>query len=607
MIDAYPDSLAAVEYHVGSDGFDTPWGQLRFDDFYRASGGVIPVMVYDGQDFWDPGDYQYGFSQATQRPTDVTIELSATEVQAAVWTVHANVCMEPGGAGRTLRMYAVQTLDRYPSDPSYSRNTFVQAAPTEDVFLAAGSCSEFSTTFSFDSTSWGWRNYIKIIVWAQEPLFAWPAPVAQAAEMGWPFPAPPAPVVPQLPREFDLVVPLFDGPDSAWVADASSAEVLTENGAQVQATYQALCGDTTDLFPTNDPPTTSWPFPNINCDEDTYPIFDAGPGQQDVLLCDYDGTRRYPNQKWGVSTQGGPVTVPSTGGTVRPAGPEGLDSDGHLILFDGANDTAYDFWQATTVDSGECRSLGAGLTGNSIPQAGQVDFFDVTGDGANPNGVGSARASGTPLLAGLILPEDVESGEIAHALAVAIPGLRNLSSNPSEPLDSDSVYPASTTDTETYSVNPDALAAGQRLRMTSPLVDNFAEIVNEDSLAPITMMVIDALRNYGAYVVDNAPGFTFFAEDSHTADLELNDVEINLLIGRPGGTPLPTDRTKWQLVIETLAEELGEIPFAYGTCSGASSSVTTANFEVVDPAAGPAPPDPRTPRRSGGRRVPDAP
>ena len=154
---------------------------------------------------------------------------------------------------------------------------------------------------------------------------------------------------------------------------------------------------------------------------------------------------------------------------------------------------------------------------------------------------------------------------------------------PSEPLDSDSVYPASTTDTETYSVNQDALAAGQRLRMASTLFDNLGEIVNEDGLAPITTMVIDALRSYGAYVVDNAPGFTFFAEDSHTADLELNDVEINLLIGRPGGTPLPTDRTRWQLVIETLADELAEIAFAYGNCSGASSSVTTANFDVIDP------------------------
>jgi len=63
-------------------------------------------------------------------------------------------------------------------------------------------------------------------------------------------------------------------------------------------------------------------------------------------------------------------------------------------------------------------------------------------------------------------------------------------------------------------------------------------------------MFLDALREYGAYLVDNAGGFTFYAEDIATAPVNLTSDEINLLIGRPIGTPLPVGKTKWQVVIE---------------------------------------------------------
>jgi hypothetical protein len=60
----------------------------------------------------------------------------------------------------------------------------------------------------------------------------------------------------------------------------------------------------------------------------------------------------------------------------------------------------------------------------------------------------------------MILPEDIESGVIAHALALAIPGPRNLSRDPYEPLPSDYFYPASTTETDFYSTNPHAWLPG---------------------------------------------------------------------------------------------------------------------------------------------------
>jgi hypothetical protein len=254
--------------------------------------------------------------------------------------------------------------------------------------------------------------------------------------------------------------------------------------------------------------------------------------------------------------------------------------------------TAYDYFAATTQRDGDCQSWGGGYTGNQILEAGEIDFFDLRGEGVNSDGNSSARAHGTPLLAGLILPEDVASGAIEHALAFAIPGPRNLSSDPYGPLNSDYFYPASTTETDFYSTNPHALAAGQRIRLKQILYDEDGDTIDENQLAPITRMFLTTLRSYGAYVVDNAGGFSFYAEDLHTANLNLTDDQVNALIGQPAGTPLPAGQTKWLIVIDQLATDLELIPFAYDESWQDGDDPETAvfdivNFEMVDPATHP--------------------
>jgi len=407
--------------------------------------------------------------------------------------------------------------------------------------------------------------------------------------------AAPAPIErtesPALPRDFRLPTPLFAS-TSAWNQKATEAKVLPQSDQQILVTYRVLLGDTSSLSPGTEVP--YWPFMYVNYDEYTIPVFRMGGGKQSVLLCDYDGNLGWTNPKLPINQAGGPVTVPAPAGTVRPAGPEGTDADGHLVLYNPNTFEEYDFWQATTVRDAPCQSLGGGLTGTLILEAGTVDFFDVRGLGANPDTYFSARATGVPLLAGLLLPEDVESGAISHALAFAIPGPRNTSEDPYEPLPSDYFYPASTTETDFYNTNPYALAAGQRIRLKRELVDDEGDPIDESQLAPITRMFLTALRTYGAYLVDNAGGFVFYAEDIHTAVLHLSDDEVNALIGQPLGTPLPKGKTKWQIVIEKLNEELEQIPFAYGPWEDgqdpATAEIETANFEVIEPAIRMAPP-----------------
>jgi hypothetical protein len=385
---------------------------------------------------------------------------------------------------------------------------------------------------------------------------------------------------PPIPRDFDFALPLFDL-SSAWNQTASTVPVLPSSEAQIAVTFGVLCGNVDDQRPPGLDP-LNFPYLNTNYDEFAIPIFRAGSGQQSVLMCDYEGNLQYPGPKWPVNEYGGTIQIPNAAVPLRPAPPPGIESDGHLVLFDTLTGIEYEFWQATTIRNGDCGSAGAGLIGSQLLEAGAADFFDVDGPGTNPDDVSSARAMGTPLLAGLLLPEDVASGSIDHALAVAIPGPRNLSPFPEETLPSEWMYPASTTETDFYSVNPNALIAGQRLRMRSTLVDDAGSVINENNLLPITRMLIQSLRDYGAYVVDNAGAFTFYAEDVGTANIDLTDAQVNALVGEPSSAPLPVDKTRWQILMEALSEEIWQIPIAYGICNGSSSTVITTNFDVVE-------------------------
>ncbi|MCJ7552162.1 MAG: hypothetical protein MUQ30_21030 [Anaerolineae bacterium] len=406
-----------------------------------------------------------------------------------------------------------------------------------------------------------------------------------------------------LPRDFKLPLPLF-APDSAWNQIALDAAVLPESDQQILSLYRVLLGDNSSLHPKTAEFTA--PFMYLNYDDFSIPIYRASDTEQAVLVCNYDGDLDYTNPKLPEASEnpGGPVMAPAPAVAVRPSGPQGDYSDGHLVLFNPETFIAFDFWQATIVRDGECQSQGGGLAGTSVLEAGTVDFFDVRGPGANPVGYYSARASGVPLLAGLLLPEDIESGAIEHALAVAFPSPRSV--NGRNPSSEDIFYPASSVEVDFYDTNPFALAQGQRIRLKDLLViadeaygDTFgvtdAIAIDDLLVAPITHMFLTALRTYGAYVLDASGGLTFYAEDIHSANLQLTDEEVNALIGQPLDAPLPTGLTKWQIVMEQLAEDLTSIPLASGGSvpwweyestgrNPGNATIGYSNFEVVEPA-----------------------
>jgi hypothetical protein len=429
-------------------------------------------------------------------------------------------------------------------------------------------------------------NIVMITLISAASLSASPAPVKLMQEDDdWP------PILDEdelYLRDFLFELPLF-APDSAWNQRADQAAVLPESDAQILSLYRVLLGDISSLKG-YDEVVTDWPYMSIGLYDFTIPIFRAGDDMQQVWICEDAGIVGWVHPKFGIETEGGPVTVPAPTGTVRPSGPEDEGADGWMVIYDPETFISWDYIGATPYFDEDCEGFEGGLVGEQILQAGVVDFFDVRGPGVNQPGDGSysARAVGTPLLAGVILPEDIERGAIAHALAFAIPGPRNTNLFPQNPKDADYFYPASTTETDFYNKDSDALASGQRIRLKQIIVDEEGDLIDESQLAPITRMYLTALREYGAYLVDNAGGFTFYAEDVHTAVLHLPDDEINALIGEPAGTPLPENMTKWQIVMERLGVDLELIPLAISPGDDEprpkTAKIEIANFEVVEPA-----------------------
>lgn len=175
--------------------------------------------------------------------------------------------------------------------------------------------------------------------------------------------------------------------------------------------------------------------------------------------------------------------------------------DGHMCVADWRRGVAYDFLQAEQPAPGEW-------------QARAVDFWNLNGGGVHPPGVPSCRGSGFPLLAGLILPHELEQGEIRHALALGTPN--NLPDR--------FLPPASATDG--HAVARPVLPEGARLQL-DPALD-----LDALGLSPAGKVIARALQVYGAYVADNCGGFTLYAENTAAWNDGLRVDEVGVISAR---------------------------------------------------------------------------
>jgi len=177
-----------VQFHV-SDDYTYPWGWTRW---YYYNPVYIPSTVHDGVLLRIGNQYYSGYlnlyNQRRAVPTDVTIELSGEHVSGRTYQASAEVCIEPDGEAKTMRIYMVQVLDYWPAYGGYHRNGFKQEATTEDITLSPGECQVVQREFTFDDDSWAAQDDITIVAWAQQTgPYPSNSEVYQAAMIDWPF------------------------------------------------------------------------------------------------------------------------------------------------------------------------------------------------------------------------------------------------------------------------------------------------------------------------------------------------------------------------------------------------------------------------------------
>lgn len=190
--------------------------------------------------------------------------------------------------------------------------------------------------------------------------------------------------------------------------------------------------------------------------------------------------------------------------------------DGWLSVIDRENGMGYDFWRA--------RREGDGTISYQFGKAWTLDGPGFSKPvSIDPERAVGARGSGLPLFAGVIGPQELESGEINHALAISVPGLarRNF------------VQPASVTDGVGRSKS---LPAGARIRLRADVSINQKDLrVLKGQRRRSADAVLTALRTYGAIVVDRSAVPTLYAplgtspkilRGSELSWLKLSDFEV---------------------------------------------------------------------------------
>jgi hypothetical protein len=179
--------------------------------------------------------------------------------------------------------------------------------------------------------------------------------------------------------------------------------------------------------------------------------------------------------------------------------------DGWFTVLNRGAGVAYDLWRARR--SGDVISYE------------YIKKWDLNGPGYSrpvaddPQHAVSARGSGLPLFAGLILPEELQTGEIDHALAISLPG----------PAQHNYVQPASVTDGVGRS---SSIPEGARIRLRSGAS---LGALPGGSNRRASNAILKALKRFGAIVVDRSAVPTLYAKKNFNWGAQLRGNEVQSL------------------------------------------------------------------------------
>jgi hypothetical protein len=165
-------------------------------------------------------------------------------------------------------------------------------------------------------------------------------------------------------------------------------------------------------------------------------------------------------------------------------------ADKHLVVWQPSTDRLWEFWRLEQAPTGWQAAWGGAMRNVSTNPG-------VYGRKAWPgaNRYWGASASSLSIAGGLITLEDLERGQINHALAIGIPDTRG------------GVYASPATRTDGKSISPLSLPEGAHLRL-DPKLDLAAL-----HLPRLTLMMAEAAQRYGIVVRDTTGEVTFYAQD----------------------------------------------------------------------------------------------
>jgi hypothetical protein len=197
------------------------------------------------------------------------------------------------------------------------------------------------------------------------------------------------------------------------------------------------------------------------------PIFFAKPGDPEYVWRNVNDCAR-----GDIHYQGEPIPLPE--GAVEASG-----SDGHLAIVTADRRYSYDMWRADVATKSAACIVRFDLNGEGVPGVRTENT--------------SARGSGAPIISSTIRAEEALHG-IRHAIGITV---RDSSS--------DYIYPATQSDGD---LGPDAIKYGMLFVLRSDYPVPADAGVGERN-------VIQALKTYGAYVVDRGNSLELDADSTH--------------------------------------------------------------------------------------------
>jgi hypothetical protein len=272
-----------------------------------------------------------------------------------------------------------------------------------------------------------------------------------------PVAAPTTPVAPAPEPAATLAERLF-APDSFWNALLANNAPLTADSASLVA----------ELKRSVDRDIALKRGPWINVRSYSTPIYKV-PADQPTVRVKLD--------QWNPALQAAFDAVPIPPGAIAAAG-----TDANMVVWQPATDSMWEFWLMKRQTDGWHARWGGKMTGVS------------TNEGRYPNNWG-APATSLPQIGGTITIEEMRSGRIPHALAMAVP----------EPKRGVFVWPARRTDG--WSDRPEAIPEGTRFRL-DPALD-----LSKLALPRATRILAEAAQRYGMVVRDKSANVALYGED----------------------------------------------------------------------------------------------